>query len=368
MSLTFLSPLMIAGAMLVAAPIILHLVMRQQPKHLLFPALRFIRMRNDSNKRRLKLRHILLLILRCAAIVFLALALARPSLQSAGFLGDQEAPVAAALVFDTSPRMQYRQQNQTRLEVAEDVASRVLAQLPRDSDVAVIDSRTGTAAFSIDAAIARHRIDHLAISAASESLPEMCSEALRLVGQSTKGRKEIYVFTDLGRAAWSADSAAQLRNKLAEIKDVALYVIDVGVDNPQNISLGDLRLSADSLSKNTPLHLETDVAVVGAINEQRTVALDFIDAAGQPQRRDQTTVNATADQPQPVEFTLGELDLGTHQGTVRIVGEDSLAADDVRYFTVDVHSPWKVLIAAPKDDLHNAATLAEASSARNNFR
>src|SRR5437868_6686730 len=130
MSLTFLTPLMLVGALLVAAPIILHLVMRQQPKHLVFPALRFIRMRNDSNKRRLKLRHLLLLILRCAAIVFFALALARPSVQSAGFLGDQEAPVAAALVFDTSPRMQYRQQNQTRLEVAQDVANRVMTQLP----------------------------------------------------------------------------------------------------------------------------------------------------------------------------------------------------------------------------------------------
>ena len=46
MSLTFLTPLMLAGAALVAAPIILHLVMRQQPKHLVFPALQFLRQRN----------------------------------------------------------------------------------------------------------------------------------------------------------------------------------------------------------------------------------------------------------------------------------------------------------------------------------
>ena len=69
MCLTFLTPLMLAGAVLVAAPIILHLMMRQQPKHLMFPALRFIRQRNDANKRRLKLRHLLLLALRCAVIV-----------------------------------------------------------------------------------------------------------------------------------------------------------------------------------------------------------------------------------------------------------------------------------------------------------
>ncbi|HEY2826049.1 MAG TPA: BatA domain-containing protein, partial [Pirellulales bacterium] len=130
MGLTFLTPLMLAGAVLVAAPIVLHMMMRQQPKHFVFPALRFIRQRNDANKRRLKLRHILLLLLRCGVIVLLALALARPSLQSAGLLGDQEAPVAAALVFDTSPRMQYRHQNQTRLEVAQEAAERVMTKLP----------------------------------------------------------------------------------------------------------------------------------------------------------------------------------------------------------------------------------------------
>jgi hypothetical protein len=359
MSLTFLTPLMLAGAVLVAAPIILHLVMRQQPKHLIFPALRFIRLRNDSNKRRLKLRHLVLLALRCGAIVFLALALARPSLQSAGFLGDQEAPVAAALVFDTSPRMQYRYQNQTRLQVAQEVAARMLTELPKESDVAVIDSRTTAAAFSIDSAIARQRIERLTAAAAAQTLPEMCLEALRLVHENSKGRKEIYVFTDLGRAAWSAESAKRLKDKLASDKDVAIYVIDIGASDPQDIALGDLRLSSDSLSLNTPLRLETDLAAVGTAGEDRTIGLDLIDAAGQPQRRDQTTVKVVSDQPQPVEFQLGGLELGTHQGTVRILGEDSLAADDIRYFTANVHSPWKVLIASPKPDLHNAANLAE---------
>lgn len=55
-----------------------------------------------------------------ALIVFLALALARPSIKTAGALGSVEAPVAA-LVFDTSKRMEYRHQNRTRLEVAQEM-------------------------------------------------------------------------------------------------------------------------------------------------------------------------------------------------------------------------------------------------------
>ena len=52
------------------------------------------------------------------AIALLAFALARPSLQMGGSLGSQEAPVAAALVFDTAPRMDYKSENQTRLDAA----------------------------------------------------------------------------------------------------------------------------------------------------------------------------------------------------------------------------------------------------------
>jgi hypothetical protein len=360
MSLTFLTPLMLAGAMLVAAPIILHLVMRQQPKHLIFPALRFIRQRNDANKRRLKLRHIVLLALRCAAIAFLALALARPSVQSAGFLGDQEAPVAGAMVFDSSPRMQYRNENQTRLEVAQQVAQRLLKQLPRESDVVVLDSRSPTGAFSIDAAAASQRIDRLAFSGASQSLSDLCLEAIRLVGENPKSRKEVYVFTDLGRAAWSAESAARLRDKLVEKKDVALYVIDVGVENPQNVGLADIRLSSDALAKNTPLRLETDLSAIGTPEEERSVALEILDSKRQPQRRDQTSVHLSPGQSQPIDFQLSGLELGTHQGFVRVIGEDGFAADNARYFTIEVRPAWKVLIVAAKSDQHNAATLAES--------
>src|SRR5687768_2991583 len=122
MGLTFLTPLLLAGAALVAVPIVLHLIMRREPKHLVFPALRFIQKREESNRRRLRLRHLLLLLLRCAGIVLLALAIARPSVKSAGFVGDQEAPIAAALVFDTSVRMDYQHENKTRLQAAQETA------------------------------------------------------------------------------------------------------------------------------------------------------------------------------------------------------------------------------------------------------
>ena len=118
-------------------------------------------------------------------------------------LGDGEAPVAAALVFDTNPRMQYRQQNQTRLEVAQETAQWLLPQLPAESDVAVVDSRTAGAALAVDLGAARQRIDRLDATAMTLPLDQSIDAAIKLLHDSDKPRKEIYVFTDLSKAAWN---------------------------------------------------------------------------------------------------------------------------------------------------------------------
>ena len=47
----FLTPALLAGAALIAVPVILHLVMRRQPRQLEFPALQFVRQRVTVDKR-----------------------------------------------------------------------------------------------------------------------------------------------------------------------------------------------------------------------------------------------------------------------------------------------------------------------------
>jgi len=358
--MTFLHPLLIGGAALIAVPIILHLIMRQQPRHLEFPALRFIRKRQDSNRRSMRLRHFLLLALRCAAVALLAAALARPTIQTTGMLGSQEAPVAAALVFDTNPRLDYRHQNNSRLATAQETALWLMAQLPYESEVAVVDSRLGTASFAIDMGAAKQRIERLTSSAVTLPLSTVIDDALRLVAKSDKQRKELYVFTDLSRSAWSPTEALGLQKQLKEIKDVGIYLIDVGVKSPTNLSLSELRLSGQVLSKNTPLRVATDVGSAGP-GGQRIVELFLTEPGAEtPTKRSQESVTIGADESQSVEFRLGGLTEGVHQGFVRIQGEDGLACDDVRSFTVEVKPAWKILLAAPEPTNDYALFLREA--------
>jgi len=358
--MTFVHLSLLAGTALVALPIVLHLIMRQQPKLLEFPALRFIQKQHDVNRRRLQLRHLLLLLLRAAAIALLAFALARPSVKLAGALGSQESPVAAALVFDAAPHMEYRHENQTRLEAAKAMASWLVTQLPEQSEVAVTDTRLGTvAAFQADRGAARDRINRLETVPNSQPLPAALDDAIKLVRQSHLERKELYIFTDLSRGAWPADETAQLQRRLGEAAELGVYVIDLGVPQPNNYGLGEVRLSGEVLSQHSPLTVETSVSCLGTA-APRVVELYLRDAQGKPQKRSEQSCEATPGESRQIEFHLGGLEPGTHQGFVRLVGQDGLVADDVRYFTVVVKPAWRVLVAAPRPPQSYAVFLTQA--------
>src|SRR5687768_12057175 len=81
--MAFVNLSLLLGGLLATIPVVLHLVLRQQPKHVTFPALRFLKQRHESNRRQLQLRQWILLFLRCAVLALLAAALARPSVGTA---------------------------------------------------------------------------------------------------------------------------------------------------------------------------------------------------------------------------------------------------------------------------------------------
>ena len=435
----FVNLSLLIGGVLVGIPVVLHLIMRQRPKQLVFPALRFVRRKQESNVRKLQLRHWLLLALRCLAIGLLAAALARPRAASEVFgnwllaggtgallvfvvvlavvaalmrksrvvvgvlggaaavllaifltllittlnagarllVGDRQAPVAAVLVFDTSPRMQFRQQNRTRLEQARETGSWLLEQLPPDSEVAVMESRAplgfeAQGGFALDLDAAAKAVRRLAPTGAPRPLPEVVEEALQLASESTLTQKEIYVFTDLTQAAWATANTTALTQKLQADGAPAVYLIDVGVEKPINASVGDLLLSSQTLVQNGTLELQAQVKCVGE-GGTRTVELLVEDPA--PDRpvvrdrkvvlpelrlRDQVILEVPADASQLVRFRVDRLPLGVHHGVVRLRGSDGLAIDDERYFTVEVKQAWPVLIVAPAGVNTDLLTLALA--------
>ncbi len=104
--MSFLAPLFLLGALAAALPVVFHLIRRTTREKTPFSSLMFLLPSPPRLTRRSRLEHILLLVLRCAVIGFLALGFARPFLKHAV---DKEPPSAEArrvlVLLDTSASM-----------------------------------------------------------------------------------------------------------------------------------------------------------------------------------------------------------------------------------------------------------------------
>lgn len=81
--MTFLHSGLLIALALTAVPVVLHLLLRQKPKRLDFPALRLVKTKSRKSTKRLRLRHLLLLLLRVLVIAAMVFAAARPLLPAA---------------------------------------------------------------------------------------------------------------------------------------------------------------------------------------------------------------------------------------------------------------------------------------------
>lgn len=85
--MTFLHPLLFAaGVAAIAIPILIHLLLRQRRRPVMWGAMRFLIEAYRRQKQRLRLEQWLLLAARCLLVALVGMALARPLLQSAGLL------------------------------------------------------------------------------------------------------------------------------------------------------------------------------------------------------------------------------------------------------------------------------------------
>jgi len=363
----FVTPILFwAGLGLATIPVVLHLIMRQKARRVVFPALQLVKQRYEVRRRRLQLQHILLMLLRALLFTLIGFGLARPKLEWGGQFASEEAPVAAVLIFDTSPRMAYRHRNQTRLEVAQELGLWLLTQLPRDSDIAVLDSRNPASAFAVDRGSAKTQIQRLQLSAIADPVPRLLERAVTLLDSSDKAHREIYVFTDLTVAGWPSTQLGGVRDRLLKTKNVAFYLLDVGIEEPRETGIREVKLSEDVSIEGVPLEFQVECRRWGPA-ETRTVALYLQDGNGlasggndQLVKRAQASVSLPANGLGATTLRLAGLPSGVHQGYLQLEGDSPLPPNDRWYFTVQVRSSLPVLIAAPSPADRRAVYLSQA--------
>jgi hypothetical protein len=200
-----LNPALLLLGAAVAVPIILHLFQRHQGPRVIFPALRYLRRAEKESARQIKLRQLLLMLLRIAAIVLLAIAAARPFAQSGG-AGHE--PTAVAIVLDNSMSAGAVIGDRRVLDDLKDRALATLEQAGPDDRFWLI--RAGSSwepAIPGDAASTALRIRETEPTAAASDLSAALARAAALLAAGADGRAtEIHLLSDLQARSFGSNA------------------------------------------------------------------------------------------------------------------------------------------------------------------
>jgi hypothetical protein len=220
--LGFLSPLFLIGLAAAAVPILIHLFRRQPDPVLPFSAVRFLHRAPAEQARRRRLREWLLLALRTAALVLLALSFARPYFEETR--AESAGPVRVVAI-DAS----YSVSTAGQVTRARELATRAVNEAPAGDLVAVVrfdELAEVLVPPTADRARARAVIRDIEPGQRATRYGAALSAAAELAA----GRGgSLVIVSDLQRAGWSGEGAAAP----AHMEVVAL---DVGAP-PANLSV-----------------------------------------------------------------------------------------------------------------------------------
>jgi hypothetical protein len=352
-----MNAILLAGAALVGLPILLHLIMKQEPKRLVFPALRFLQVRQKTNQRKMRLRHFLLLFLRMLLIALFCLTLYQPRMKVERLGLGTERPIAAVVILDTSPSMGYTVNGASRLAEARRLAHEWLDKLPANSKVAVLEPNDPFGNWEQSLADAHTRLDTFKEPAGfAPPLTETLASAYQLLksidaetGSEQPWPRMVALFGDRMASSWDGrrnDSLVKLRDSIPDPKPVHLFV-DVGVDKPTNVAILGVEMRPQLVSGAADPAFTVTVRADGADVPSAAITVNLDDNAA-PERRE---LNLVAGSQQAVSFKFAGLAPGFHTAVIRL-RDDNLGFDNIRTLTFAVSAKRKILAIA--DDPYDA--------------
>jgi hypothetical protein len=417
---------LLAGVALAVVPLLLHLLGKREPKQITFPALRFVRATAVQAQRGWNIKRWLLLFLRMLLLVVAAVALASPRVHSSmhatyvmlGVLAclailasaiaffslasrhprwlwqslvglavllwlgvvvggglawsggvpapsqSTSGPICMAIVIDTSPTMDYRHADITRLEAAKETARWLMDRLPGDSQIAIVSSTQGQRLHPSRIS-ANRQLENVKLEGVAADLPERIQAAIALVQSSSLARREVYVLTDMASPAWSGASGAQrdMFGGTEEREAVLLQLIDVGTVLRDNWSLVNLKLSQETLVSGGAVEVSATVQATASAPasqlgvelwvEQRDPRLPVVRngevVLPASQVVDRQTVDVPAGGLTQVNFSLPDIGLGPTHAWLRLTRPDPLEIDNRLAFTVEGIAPGKQLVVGASE-------------------
>ena len=344
--MSFLFPAFFIGALAIAIPIIIHLWKREVARRVAFSDIRFLKRAPVMQASRRRLRELLLLALRIAALLLLVLAFTRPFFDASGLLSRNLTVVALDRSFSMGAPESFRR--------ARAAATAAIADAPSDHTIGLIvfDHQAQIAHdVTVDRSAVAASVGRITPGAGATRFATGVAAAAEMFGSRT-GR--IVVVTDLQQSGWERSS------EVVVPPDVVVDVSEIDTDQVNlavtSVSAGPRGVAAvvfnDGTERSTTASLHHDdglVAVAEVIAPPGSTEVVFdidVPATG--------TLQVTVDDPEgipadddryllldpPSPVVVGVVTDGGRTGAGAFYLERALlAGDDERQFEVVATAP-----------------------------
>ncbi len=340
----FESPWLLLGLLGVAVPLLLHWYLRRTAPVVALDAVMHLVLHGKGETRRLRLVHVVLLVVRALIVATLALMFSRPFLEVPAAGGSGERPVAAAIVLDDSLSMRLSGEAGSSWDRARETAIRALKELPAESVAFVVRAARPVVlvpddAEGWDAVRAIRYVEGLSATRARSDLPAAIRAAVARVRASPQRDRRVVVISDF------LDPEVDGFPSAGETAGIGIVPVDVSPSGPlRNLAVVDV--ATEPAADPSPGRVRVRVTVENGAAEPMSEVLSVRAGESATARRLECgpLARCTGD------FLL-EVPEGVRVGEARLPPDD-LPDDDVRWFSL-----------APQD--RDAVLLVDGAPSRN---
>ena len=332
--MNFLAPAFLAGLAAIAVPVIIHLINRERKVVVEFPSLMFLQRIPYRSVRRQKLRHLLLLAMRCLAIALLVAAFARPFFEKRSTAIATTGAREVVILLDRSASMGYAD----RWSKARDQAKKTVNGMSAGDHATVV-------LFASDAAVASEPMAPPDRVLAAINAAKLTSEgtkyapalkvASQIIGASTLPRREVVIISDFQKTGWTT------HNEIAFPRGTTVTPVDVGGASP-DVGVSQVSLDRDSTGERD--RITVAARLVNTSSEPRAVTATLA-VGGRDAQTQKVTIPATG--TQQVAFPAVVVPNTATKAAVR-VNADEMTADDQYDFTIAPDASVSVLVVEPR--------------------
>ncbi|MEI6655521.1 MAG: BatA domain-containing protein [Verrucomicrobiota bacterium] len=363
--MNFLNIAMLGGVLAGSIPLIIHLFHKSRFKVVKWGAMHLLTAVLRTNQKRIKIEQWILLAIRCAIPILLALMMARPMWQgAASLLGNR--PTSTAVLLDNSYSMEAGRAGTSNFSLARDETQRLVGELKRGSEAYVFLMGEGAGLLdesTRDISRVTQALDKVSSGYGVARVPAALEFVAGTLGKMTEGTRQVVMLTDFQRLSFPASEDKAFGQAIEHLKKLpvppAITLWDVGVEVKENVAVESLDFSKLMVGIGQKVQIRANIRNYG-----ETARNDFrvkLKVDGRDKSTSQVLLGAKAQSQ--VLFTHVFDTAGSHVVEIEIE-DDAVKADNSYLASIAVRDKLPVLLVdgapgATPDDLKGETGFAQ---------